>query len=724
MNGGIRSPWLAPEGEGMSRRSVAALGLALVALASCHSRAPQAADFGRRIVAADSAPQNWLSTGRGYDETRYSPLDQIDARNIGRLSLAWSYDLDTDRGQEATPLAVDGMLFTTSAWSKVQAFDSMTGRLLWQFDPKVPGAAAVKACCDVVNRGAAYWNGHVYVGTIDGRLIALDGKSGRMLWSVQTTDSKANNTITGAPRVVKGRVIIGNGGAELGARGYVTAYDADTGAKSWRFYIVPGDPSRPDGEVSDKPLRELARKTWSGEWWTHEGGGGGGGTAWDSMAYDPELDLLYIGTGNASYWNKAFRSPGDGDNLFVGSILALRPETGEYVWHYQETPGDEWDYTSTQHMILATVPVNGQPRKVIMHAPKNGYFYLIDRATGKLLSAKPYIPLNWSRGIDMKTGRPDIVPEARYDLTGKPWVAMPGGIGGHNWQPMSYSARTRLVYIPVQEVPGMYKSDPGFVRRAVGTNIANDMNLLELPKDPAVLAAALKVPKAYLMAWDPAQQKAVWRAPNPGIVNGGVLSTAGGLVFQGDNDGHFNAYDEARGRKLWSFDAQSAIMAAPVSFSVKGRQYVTVVVGFGGAVALVAGQAAWGKDGPRRNKSRVLTFALDGKAPPLPPLAPRAMPPIVALPAVGDARQVEAGRLLYLNSCAVCHGSGAKSAGVLPDLRRSGAIGDSAAFRAVVGGGVLADRGMASFAKNYDDRQIETIRAYLVSRAREDAGRP
>jgi quinohemoprotein ethanol dehydrogenase len=704
----------------MVRRSAIALGSALLALASCTDSAEQ--DFGQRIVAADREPHNWLSTGRGYDETRYSPLDQIDTRTIGRLSLAWSHDLDTDRGQEATPIAVDGILYTTSAWSKVQAFDSVSGRLLWQFDPKVPGAAAVKACCDVVNRGAAYWDGKVYVGTIDGRLIALDGLSGRQLWSVQTTDPKSNNTITGAPRVVKGRVIIGNGGAELGARGYVTAYDAETGARAWRFYIVPGDPARPDGEISDKPLREIAQKSWSGKWWTREGGGGGGGTAWDSMAYDAELDLLFIGTGNASYWNKAVRSPGDGDNLFVGSVLALRPETGEYVWHYQETPGDQWDYTSTQHMILATVPVDGRPRKVIMHAPKNGYFYLIDRATGKLLSAKPYIPLNWSRGIDMKTGRPDIVPEARYDLTGKPWVAMPGGIGGHNWQPMSYSAQTRLVYLPVQEVPGMYKSDPGFVRRAVGTNIANDLNLLELPKDPASLAAALKVPKAYLLAWDPVRQRAVWRAPNPGIVNGGVLSTAGGLVFQGDNDGRFNAYDARSGRKLWTFDAQSAIMAAPVSFSVKGRQYVTVVVGFGGAVALVAGQGAWGKDGPRRNKSRVLTFALDAKGPPLPPLPPVSRPPILAPAAAGDARRIEAGRMLYLNSCVVCHGSGAKSAGVLPDLRRSSVIGDRDAFRAVVGDGILADRGMASFAENYDAGQIETIRAYLVARAREDAG--
>lgn len=682
-----------------------------------------ASDFGSRIVHADVEPDNWLSTGRGYDETHYSPLDQINSGNVGRLKLAWSYDLDTDRGQESTPLEIDGRLFTTSAWSKVQAFDAASGKLMWQFDPKVPGAAAVKACCDVVNRGAAFWDGRVYIGTIDGRLIAIDAHTGKQVWSVQTTDPESNNTITGAPRIVKGKVIIGNGGAELGARGYVTAYDAETGRKAWRFYIVPGDPAKPDGEVSDRPLRDLASKTWAGKWWTHAEGGGGGGTAWDAMAYDPELDLLYIGTGNASYWNKAYRSPGDGDNLFVASVLALRADTGEYVWHYQETPGDEWDYTSTQNMVLATINQEGRPRKVLMHAPKNGYFYVLDRATGKLLSAKPFIPLTWSSGIDMTTGRPQTVPAARYDRTGQPWVAMPGGIGGHNWQPMSYSARTKLVYIPVQEVGGLYQATNDFPRRPVGTNLGVDLNMMEMPKDPAVLKAAMSRSKAYLMAWDPVGQRAVWRAPNPGIVNGGVLSTGGHLVFQGDNDGRFNAYDAAKGTKLWSFDAQDAVMAAPVTFRTGGKQYVSVVVGFGGAVALVGGESAWGKAGPRHNKSRVLTFSIDGAGAALPPRPQPLMSVVASVPSVGDAAMVESGRMLYLNSCAVCHGASAKSGGVLPDLRRSAAIKDRQAFYAIVGQGILTNDGMVSFARNYSPQQIETLRAYLASRAREDAGR-
>lgn len=680
----------------------------------------KSADFGRRIAEADTEPGNWLSTGRGYDETHYSPLDQISSANIGRLKLAWSYDLDTNRGQESTPLEVDGTLYTTSAWSKVQAFDVKSGKLLWQFDPRVPGAAAVKACCDVVNRGAAFWDGKVYVGTIDGRLIAIDARTGKQLWSAQTTDPHANNTITGAPRVVKGRVIIGNGGAELGARGYFTAYDAETGARVWRFYTVPGDPAKPDGDVSDKPLRDLAAKTWAGKWWSREDGGGGGGTVWDSMAYDPALDLLYIGVGNASYWNKAYRSPGDGDNLFVGSVLAVRPETGEYVWHYQETPGDEWDYTSTQNMILTDLTINGKRRHVLLHAPKNGYFYVLDRATGKVLSAKPYIPLTWSTGFDMKTGRPQINPAARYDRTGKAWIAMPGSYGGHNWQPMSYSKLTGLVYIPVQEVPALYKPDPEFKRRRIGMNLGIDLNALMLPDDPKARAAALKIPKAYLLAWDPIAQKSVWKASHSGFPNGGVLSTAGNLVFQGDIDGRFNAYDSRTGQKLWSFDAQTQVAAAPVSYAVDGVQYVSVVVGLGGTMGMVGGEAMWDAKGPRVNKSRVLTFAIDGKAPPLPPLNREAAAPLDPPAQFADAGTIERGRMIYLNTCAACHGGNVKTAGIVPDLRRSAAIADKQTFYAIVGEGALASQGMVSFKDNYSPAQIEAIRAFIIARAQHD----
>src|SRR5262245_4889317 len=405
------------------RRAMPSL-LAMAAIAMAASApvtlfAATTSDFGRRIVNADAEPQNWLSHGRTYDEARHSPLDQINDGNAARLGLAWAYDLDTNRGQEATPLVIDGTMYTTSAWSKVQAFDAVTGKLLWQFDPKVPGEVAVKACCDVVNRGAAYWDGRVYVGTLDGRLIALDAKTGRQVWSTVTVDQTKNYTITGAPRIVKGLVVIGNGGAEFGVRGYVSAYDAKTGKMKWRFYTVPGEPGKEDHAASDEVLARLAGPTWTGQWWK-ESGGGGGGTVWDSMAYDAELDLLYIGVGNAAQWNRSRRSPGGGDNLFVGSILALRPSTGEYVWHFQQTPGDMWDYTSTQHMILADMEVGGQRRKVLMQAPKNGFFYVIDRTNGKLISAEPYATVNWASSVDKQTGRPVLTAEADYGKTGKP----------------------------------------------------------------------------------------------------------------------------------------------------------------------------------------------------------------------------------------------------------------------------------------------------------------
>ncbi len=701
-----------------------AMAMILLSAAGCRQSTRQdaavdASDFGRRIIKADLEPQNWLSTGRTYDEARGSPLDQINVGNAGKLGLAWSYDLDTNRGQEATPLAVDGVLYTTSAWSKVQAFDAVSGKLLWQFDPHVPGATAAKACCDVVNRGAAYWDGKVIVGTLDGRLIAIGAKTGKQIWSTVTVDQTKKYTITGAPRVVKGKVIIGNGGADMGVRGYVSAYDADTGALAWRFYTVPGQPGKADNAASDAVFRTFAGKTWSGDWW-RDSGGGGGGTVWDSMAYDPELDLLYIGVGNAAFWNKKYRSGADDlDNLFVSSIIALRPATGEYVWHYQETPGDSWDYTATQNMILTNLTIDGRPRKVLMQAPKNGFFYVLDRATGKLISAKPYIPLNWADGIDPGTGRPNVNPAALYYKTNKPWLAMPGSLGGHNWMPMAFNKGTGLVYIPAQQIGGAYITDPGFKPSAIGLNVGIDMAAFSLPEDAAEKKAITATLKGKLIAWDPVAQKEVWSAPNPGFWNGGVLTTAGNLVVQGDNDGFLNIYDAANGRKLWTFDAGSPIVAAPITYSVAGKQYVTVMVGYGGVVGLLGGELNWSRTGPRHNKSRVLTFALGGGAT-LPPRETIAMATPEPPPAFGDASTIAAGGNMFNRTCAACHGGGAKSAGVIPDLRRSGALGSAEAWQQIVGQGALEDQGMPNFAGTFDARQIEAMRAYVVGRARKD----
>jgi alcohol dehydrogenase (cytochrome c)/quinohemoprotein ethanol dehydrogenase len=339
---------------------------------------PSGPDFAvnaSRITAADQEPGNWLSHGRSYDEQRFSPLKQINSDNAADLGLEWIYEFDTRRGLEATPIVVDGVMFTTGAWSQVFALDARSGELLWKYDPEVPGEWAVHACCDVVNRGVAIWEGSVFVGTLDGRLVSLDARTGKVNWTVLTIDKSKPYTITGAPRVVNGKVVIGNGGAEYGVRGYVSAYSAETGAMAWRFYTVPGNPA----EGFESEVMEKAAETWTGEWWTM----GGGGTVWDSMAFDPELNLLYIGVGNGSPWNQQLRSPGGGDNLFLSSIVALDADTGKYVWHYQTTPGETWDYTATQHMILTELEIDGRERKVLLQAPKNGFFYVLDRENGR-----------------------------------------------------------------------------------------------------------------------------------------------------------------------------------------------------------------------------------------------------------------------------------------------------------------------------------------------------
>ena len=691
------------------------LGAAL--LAACGSPVSEQRLTGQRIVAADAEPQNWLSHGRNYQETRYSPLAQIDAGNVRQLGLAWFHDLDTHRGQEATPLVVDGVIYTTSAWSKVQALDAVSGRLLWQFDPRVPGAAAVKACCDVVNRGAAYWNGKVYVGTIDGRLIALDARGGQPLWSTMTVDESQDYTITGAPRVVKGRVIIGNGGAGFGVRGYVSAYDADTGRLSWRFYTVPGQPGHTDGAASDAILARAA-DSWSPQSWN--AGGGGGGTVWDSMAYDPELDLLYIGVGGGSYWARALRSPkrsGNNDNLFIGSIVALRPETGAYVWHYQETPGDQWNYASTQHIILADLNFEGRPRKLLLHAPKNGFFYVLDRTTGKLLSARPYATVNWARGVDLASGRPIFNPDADYSRSGKIWAGLPGAGGAHGWQPMAYSPQTGYVYIPVMEAAMPYLLDQHFRRLPKGINLGIDLSAVNLPDDPQQLAALRSASRGFLIAWDPLAQHEVWRVRQPGSWNGGVLATAGHLVFAGDEAGRLNAYDAATGARLWSFDAQSAILAPPVSWSKDGQQYLTVLAGWGGAMAMDSGAFHGSETGPPVNRSRVLTFRL-GAAAQLPaPQPPEPLPPLNPPQQFGDAATVEAGRTLFHRSCSACHGFGAVGGGIVTDLRYSATLDDPTAWSHIVADGTLSASGMVGFSENFTAPQIEAIRAYLIDRA-------
>ncbi len=657
-----------------------------------------------RLQNADTEPGAWMSYGRTYAEQRFSPLDAIDAGNVDELGLAWSYKLDVDRGTEATPIVVDGVMYTTGAFSIVYALDPVTGELLWKYDPEVPPATAGKACCGVVNRGVAVWKGKVYVGAFDGRLIALDARTGDVEWSVNTIiDATRNYTVTGAPRIIKGKVIIGNGGAELGVRGYVSAYDAETGALDWRFYTVPGDPEKP----VENEILEMAQKTWFGDaYWKQ----GGGGTVWDAMAYDPDLDLLYIGVGNGSPWNIEARSAGKGDNLFLSSIVALDPDSGEYVWHYQTTPGDKWDYTATQHIILADLMIDGALREVLMQAPKNGFFYVLDRETGELISAENFVPVNWADGIDMETGRPNFTEAGDY--TEKPKLVTPSPFGAHNWQPMSYNPETGLVYIPAQYAASLYAGAEG--QPEVALNVWNaGLQPLQLPEEPADIARIAESFSGALLAWDPIKQEAAGKVPYERTWKGGTLSTAGNLVFQGTATGEIKAYAADSGELLWASPTNTGVVAAPMTYRIDGEQYVTVMAGWGGTFALVTGflDATSPKILP---EARVLTYKLGGdKTLPPPKNEPVAVPTPPELSA--GKEQLASGRDLYNGYCSSCHGANAISSGLVPDLRYLSET-EHAQFADIVKGARVA-RGMPVFGHVLNDQYIGLIHQYVIKRS-------
>ena len=686
-------------------RIAVSLAAILVAL-GCGDRAEQKPAAPDATAAAPAAPPaaveggEWLVHGRTNSEQRFSPLTQIDRANVRTLGLAWSFDLGSTRGVEATPIVVGGVMYLTGDWSKVFALDAATGKLLWKYDPLVPGEWARWACCDVVNRGVAVWEGSVFVGTLDGRLVSLDAATGAVNWEVLTIDRARPYTITGAPRVVKGKVVIGNGGSELGVRGYVTAYDAKTGAQAWRFYTVPGDPSQP----FENPALEAAAKTWTGEWWKV----GGGGTAWDGMAYDPELDLLYVGTGNGSPWSRYVRSPGGGDNLYLSSIIALRPETGELAWHYQTTPGDNWDYTATQPLVLADLEIGGATRKVLMQAPKNGFFYVLDRATGVLISAEPYVAMTWASGVDETTGRPIETPESAYPES--PKMMLPGPLGAHNWQPMSFSPKTGLVYLPVHDTPFWFANEGVFKYRPGSWNVGLEMDRVVERTETTAPAA-----KGELVAWDPVAQKAVWRTNEKGHWNGGVLSTAGGLVFQGAGNGAFRAYDDATGAVLWEVKSQTGIIAAPISYAQNGEQYVAVAAGWGG------GSIAGGLDettaiASHHNDGRVLAFKLGATgALPENKKRDRTIPPPPALEA--SAAEIAAGKTIYSQYCLWCHGFSVASSFLVPDLRMMSPE-RYAAFEDIVLNGALRGTGMPGWSDTLTKADIAPLRAYIVDEAR------
>jgi PQQ-dependent dehydrogenase (methanol/ethanol family) len=653
-----------------------------------------------RLANADADLENWLTHGRTYKEQRHSPLIQINQETVDGLGLAWFADMGTIRGLEATPIVVDGVLYVTSSWSILHAYDAATGEHKWTYDPRVNRAHARYVCCDVVNRGAAFYEGKVYVGTIDGRLVAVSASTGELVWETQTTPEGKAYSITGAPRIAGGKVLIGNGGAEFGVRGYVSAYDADTGDLVWRTYTVPGDPA--DGQETE--WLSWAAETWSGDWWQ----AGGGGTAWDAIVYDPDLELVFIGVGNGSPWYSRIRSPGGGDNLYLSSILAVRASDGEYVWHYQTTPGDNWDYTATQPLMLAELEIDGRERRVIMQAPKNGFFYVIDRETGEFLSGEAFGNITWATGID-SDGRPIENPVARALETGV--HVAPGPNGSHNWHPMSFNPGTGLVYFSVYEHSMLHAVDDDWEYDPKQVNIGGDFPY-EGPEEGEEMPVA-----GRLVAWDPVRQREVWRVDHPQPLSGGTLSTAAGLVFQGRADGRLRAYRATDGELLWEFQHETGIAAAPVTYAVEGTQYVAVVSGWGGPEVLFNGGLGEGRVGP----GRLLVFALghDATLPePQPPLPPITEPTVEMALSEADLSE---GRQLYSDYCVGCHGKDVVSGGITPDLRRMteevhGQIVD------IVLGGLRAPLGMPSFEDSLDEEDVRLIQGYVLDRARRSAG--
>ena len=680
--------------------------LAMLVLAPLVQAASGAVDT-QRLLNADHEPGSWMTTGRTYGEQRYSPLTRINDKNVDQLGLAWQFKYDLDRVVEATPVVVDGVLYTTGAYSMVYAIDAVNGKLLWKYDPQVFRGMQNQGCCDAANRGVAVWKGKVYVGVYDGRLEALDAKTGEKVWSVDTViDHERNYTITGVPRIVKDKVIIGNGGAELGVRGYITAYDAATGKQAWRFFTVPGDPAK--GDESD--TISMIRKTWFGDqYWIQ----GGGGTVWNGMAYDPELDLLYIGVGNGSFWNYGLRSEGKGDNLFLSSIVAVKPDTGKYVWHYQTTPGDSWDYTATQDIIVATLPIDGKPRKVVMQAPKNGFFYVIDAATGQFISAGQFGSIvTWAKGIDQKTGRPIFDYEAAdYWTNGETKTVFPGAQGAHNWQPMSYNPGTGLVYIPQHTTADVYSPQKTSKAPVLG-KYSLGVYLWKGDWSPAEREELAKLLTGKLQAWDPVKQKEVWAVEYPLMNNGGTMTTAGNLVFQGTSFGELNAYAADTGKRLWQQSVSSAVVAGPITYEINGEQYVAFNVGLGGVFPLALGVVA--ERSPVVPDSRLLVFKLGGKEP-MPELKRRTLLPPSPPPMTAGAESVAAGESLFADNCSVCHGVGAYSANAIPDLRYL-TPDKHEQFQNIVHG-ARAHMGMPPFGGRLKPEEFEQIRAYLIKRA-------
>ena len=643
--------------------------------------------------------KDWPGYGRTFGELHYTPLAQVDLGNVQALGLAWFLDLGRENSV-TQPIEVNGVVYFATGYSLVHAVDASSGKLLWLYDPHAAEAAGDNLRLGWGSRGIAWWNDKIYTATQDGRLIAIDAKTGKPAWSVRTYDKESARYITSAPRVFDGKVIIGHAGDFGKLRGYVTAYDAESGKMAWRFYTVPGNPA----VGFESKAMEMAAKTWDGEWWRF----GGGGAVWNSIAYDPDTGTLYLGTGNGNPFNAKARS--HGDNLFVCSIVAVDASTGAYKWHYQINPGDTWDYDATNDIQLADLTIAGKPRKVLMIAPKNGFFYVIDRTDGKLISAEPFAKVTWASRIDLKTGRPIENPGQRYP-NGTTATIWPSGMGAHGWLPEAFSPKTRLVYIPVIEI-GMTMSDKSIdvtrwqepSDRSVG--MAVDLRLDA--KDPLQTTGSL-------LAWDPEKQKPVWQVKQPTYSNGGVMATGGDLVFQGTVEGKFSAYAAQTGKLVWSFDTRAPTVGPPISYLVNGKQYITVLTGLGTTSGLMGPLLEkYGID-PRTQARRVLSFEIGG-ATQLPAKA-RVNFAVAEDPNFRDDPQsAEAGAVNYNRHCAICHGISAISGTHAPDLRRSTIPLSSEAFAAVVRYGTLVSNGMPRFAE-YTEKDRDNLRQYIRTEA-------
>jgi quinohemoprotein ethanol dehydrogenase len=659
-------------------------GAALLLAAQLHAQSAAKVDA-KRLLNADQEAGQWMSHSRTYDEQYYSPLKKINEGNVDKLGLAFYVDLPTNQNIETTPLMIDGVLYLTLPWSSVMAVDAKTGKQLWLHDPKVNKAWNGNICCGVDNRGAAAWKGKIIFGTLDGRLIALDAKSGKQVWSTKATPNERRYSITSPPRIANDTIFIGSAGAEFDARGYIDAYDAETGKHKWRFWTVPGDPAK----GFENKTMEMAATTWKTPgWWTQ----GGGGTVWDGITYDPVTDLVIFGTGNATPGDAMRRDPGRGDNLFTTSLVAVHAKDGSYAWHYQPTPWETWDYDTGQQLMLLDTEINGKKVRTVMQASKNGFFYVLDATSGKLLSAKPYTDVNWATGVDLATGRPIENPAARANITNKVFNMVAGPAGGHAWQSMSYSPITKLVYIPATTH-----------WQLVGPSDQRQKYLADNP-------GAKQTFSGRLMAWDPIAQKEVWRSeeflnPTGGVqVTAGALATAGNLVFHGNlPKQEFSAYRATDGRKLWSFGTKTAVLTNPISYEVGGDQYVAIAVG---------GPVPGGYYAP--NGARLLVFKQGGKGA-IPDLPKFTEAPIAPPAQFADAATIRRGAQVFEEQCQLCHGRNGAARATFPDLRRAAALHSQPLLDAIVLQGTLAERGMASFAQYLKDGDTVALRGYLIS---------